>query len=59
MADTPNPMHDFGFDKGQGLEFGIYTLGDHLPNPNDGSRVSTKERVHEVGSIRHVASLVL
>lgn len=47
MADTPNPMHDFGFDKGQGLEFGIYTLGDHLPNPNDGSRVSTKERVHE------------
>src|SRR5690625_3857100 len=40
-------MHDFGFDKGQGLEFGIYTLGDHLPNPNDGSRVSTKERVHE------------
>ena len=47
MADTPNPMHDFGFDKGQGLEFGIYTLGDHLPNPNNGSRVSAKERVQE------------
>lgn len=47
MADTPDLMHDFGFDKGQGLEFGIYTLGDHLPNPNDGSRVSAKERVHE------------
>lgn len=30
MADTPNPMHDFGFDKGQGLEFGIYTPEDHL-----------------------------
>src|SRR5699024_5376667 len=47
VADTPDLMHDFGFDKGQGLEFGIYTLGDHLPNPNDGSRVSAKERVHE------------
>lgn len=47
MTAPSNPMHDFGFDQGQGLEMGIYTLGDHLPNPKDGSRVSAGERVHE------------
>ncbi|WP_287135929.1 LLM class flavin-dependent oxidoreductase [Corynebacterium sp.] len=47
MADSSNPMHEFGFDKGQGLEIGIYTLGDDLPNPKDGSRVSAGQRVQE------------
>lgn len=47
MADSLNQMQEFGFDKSKGLEIGIYTLGDHLPNPNDGSRVSAKERVQE------------
>ncbi|MFS0785921.1 LLM class flavin-dependent oxidoreductase [Shouchella sp. 1P09AA] len=34
--------------KENGLEFGIYTLGDHLPNPHTGKRISAQERVHEI-----------
>ncbi|GAF20780.1 LOW QUALITY PROTEIN: luciferase-like monooxygenase [Bacillus sp. JCM 19047] len=31
-----------------GLEFGIYTLGDHLPNPHTGKRISAQQRIHEI-----------
>ncbi|WP_207203779.1 LLM class flavin-dependent oxidoreductase [Actinomyces minihominis] len=34
-------------DPGAGLEFGMYTLGDHLPNPSTGERVSARERIRE------------
>ncbi|QDP39303.1 LLM class flavin-dependent oxidoreductase [Radiobacillus deserti] len=41
-------MEKYRINPEKGLEFGIYTLGDHLPNPITGERISAKERVHEI-----------
>ncbi|WP_164669731.1 LLM class flavin-dependent oxidoreductase [Virgibacillus doumboii] len=41
-------MEKYRIDPSKGLEFGIYTLGDHLPNPLTGERVSAEERIHEI-----------
>lgn len=41
-------LKKYGLDPSKGLEFGIYTLGDHLPNPLTGERISAEERVHEI-----------
>lgn len=35
-------------DQSKGLEFGLYTLGDHLPNPHTGKRISPKQRINEI-----------
>lgn len=47
MPESRNLMNELNFDPSQGLQFGMYTLGDHLPNPADGSRVSAGERIRE------------
>lgn len=47
QADPMNLMEHYGFTPGQGLQFGMYSLGDHLPNPADGSRVGAGERIRE------------
>lgn len=36
------------FDPSKGLEFGIYTLGDHLTNPHTGERISAAQRLNEI-----------
>ncbi|MFS0671998.1 LLM class flavin-dependent oxidoreductase [Ornithinibacillus sp. 179-J 7C1 HS] len=41
-------MENYRIDPSKGLEFGIYTLGDHLPNPITGERISAEERVLEI-----------
>ncbi|MFD2705380.1 LLM class flavin-dependent oxidoreductase [Salibacterium lacus] len=41
-------MQQYGIDKTKGLEFGIYTLGDHLPDPHTGERISAEQRIHEI-----------
>lgn len=41
-------MEKYRIDPTKGLEFGIYTLGDHLPNPHTGKRISAEERIHEI-----------
>ena len=41
-------MEKYRIDKNKGLEFGIYTLGDHLPNPNTQKRITAEERIHEI-----------
>ena len=41
-------MDKYRIDPSQGLEFGIYTLGDHLPDPKTGERISTEQRLHEI-----------
>lgn len=41
-------MKQYGIDQSKGMEFGIYTLGDHMPNPNTGQRISAKERINEI-----------
>jgi alkanesulfonate monooxygenase SsuD/methylene tetrahydromethanopterin reductase-like flavin-dependent oxidoreductase (luciferase family) len=38
-------MHSFKDNK---LEFGIYTLGDHLPDPSTGQRISAAQRIKEI-----------
>ncbi|WP_100011207.1 LLM class flavin-dependent oxidoreductase [Lentibacillus sediminis] len=41
-------MEKYRIDPDKGLEFGIYTLGDHLPDPATGKRISAEERIHEI-----------
>lgn len=41
-------MNKYRIDPGKGLEFGIYTLGDHLPDPNTGQRISAQERIRQI-----------
>ncbi|WP_099156923.1 LLM class flavin-dependent oxidoreductase [Virgibacillus ndiopensis] len=41
-------MEKYRIDESKGLEFGIYTLGDHLPNPLTGERISAEQRIHEI-----------
>jgi alkanesulfonate monooxygenase SsuD/methylene tetrahydromethanopterin reductase-like flavin-dependent oxidoreductase (luciferase family) len=38
-----------------GLEFGLYTLGDHLPDPGTGSRISARQRLQEIISLATLA----
>jgi len=32
----------------EGLEFGLYTLGDHIKDPNTGKRISAQQRLQEI-----------
>ncbi|MDC3412304.1 LLM class flavin-dependent oxidoreductase [Aquibacillus sp. 3ASR75-11] len=41
-------MEKYRIDQSKGLEFGIYTLGDHLPNPLTGERISAEQRIREI-----------
>ena len=41
-------MEKYRIDPSKGLEFGIYTLGDHLPDPITGERISAAQRIHEI-----------
>lgn len=41
-------MKKYRINPSKGLEFGIYTLGDHLPNPLTGERISAQQRIHEI-----------
>lgn len=38
-------MEDYRINKENGLEFGLYSLGDHMPNALTGKRVSAKEEL--------------
>lgn len=38
----------FGFKKDAPIEVGVYTLGDHMPNPDTGERIPTKQRINEI-----------
>lgn len=39
---------DYRIDDRKGLEFGLYTLGDHLENPHTGNRISAQQRLKEI-----------
>ncbi|WP_246490418.1 LLM class flavin-dependent oxidoreductase [Brevibacterium oceani] len=47
MSENTTTLDPVGFDPTQGLQFGMYSLGDHLPNPADGTRGSAGERIRE------------
>lgn len=41
-------MEKYRINPANGLEFGIYTLGDHLADPETGKRISAKQRLNEI-----------
>src|SRR5690606_1860485 len=41
-------MEKYRINPDNGIEFGIYTLGDHLPNPATGERISAQQRIHDI-----------
>lgn len=48
-------MEKYRIDPGKGLEFGIYTLGDHMPDPKTGERISAMQRVNEIIELAQLA----
>lgn len=43
------------FNSAKGLEFGLYTLGEHVPNPHTGKRVSAQERIKNIIEMAQLA----
>ena len=41
-------MEKYRIDQTKGLEFGLYSLGDHIPNPLTGERISAQQRLKEL-----------
>ncbi|SEQ95590.1 Flavin-dependent oxidoreductase, luciferase family (includes alkanesulfonate monooxygenase SsuD and methylene tetrahydromethanopterin reductase) [Virgibacillus subterraneus] len=41
-------MQNYRIDQSKGMELGIYTLGDHLPDPSTGERIPAGQRVNEI-----------
>jgi alkanesulfonate monooxygenase SsuD/methylene tetrahydromethanopterin reductase-like flavin-dependent oxidoreductase (luciferase family) len=48
-------MEKYRIDQSKGLEFGIYTLGDHIPNPHTGERISAQQRIQEIIELAKLA----
>ena len=48
-------MEKYRIDPNNGLEFGLYTLGDHIPNPLTGERISAEQRIHEIIELAKLA----
>ncbi|MDV2580733.1 LLM class flavin-dependent oxidoreductase [Alkalibacillus haloalkaliphilus] len=48
-------MEKYRINPDNGLEFGLYTLGDHLPNPNTGERIPAEQRIHEIIELSQLA----
>ncbi|MFI8712418.1 LLM class flavin-dependent oxidoreductase [Brevibacillus brevis] len=41
-------MEQYRIDAKKGLEFGLYSIGDHVPNPHTGSKISPEQRIKEL-----------
>ncbi|WP_366248909.1 LLM class flavin-dependent oxidoreductase [Terribacillus aidingensis] len=48
-------MEKYRIDPSKGMEFGIYTLGDHLADPRTGERISAKERIQQMVRLAQLA----
>lgn len=48
-------MEKYRINSNNGLEFGLYTLGDHLPDPTTGTRISAEQRIHEIIELAKLA----
>lgn len=48
-------MEKYRIDQSKGLEFGLYTLGDHMPNPHTGERIPAAQRIHEIIELAKLA----
>lgn len=41
-------MSQYRIDPSKGMEFGLYTLGDHIANHSTGKRISAQQRIKEI-----------
>lgn len=41
-------MEQYRINKNDGIEFGLYSLGDHLPNPHTGQLITPQQRIQEI-----------
>lgn len=48
-------MEKYHIDTKNGLEFGLYTLGDHMANPNTNQRISAQQRINEIIELAKLA----
>lgn len=48
-------MEKYRIDPSKGLEFGLYTLGDHISNPLTGKRISAGQRIREIIELAQLA----
>src|SRR5690625_2705713 len=48
-------LEKYRIDKNKPMEFGLYTLGDHLPDPAKGKRISAEQRIHEIIELAQLA----
>lgn len=55
MMQQPNPHKMPQFDPSKGMEFGLYTLGEHLPNPHTGKKIPASQRIKEIIEMAQLA----
>lgn len=48
-------MKKFRIDPSKGLEFGIFSLGDHMPDPLKKERISAQQRIREIIELAKLA----
>ncbi|OEC00667.1 luciferase [Lysinibacillus sphaericus] len=48
-------MENYRINQSAGLEFGLYSLGDHIPNPLTGHRISAQQRIQELIEMSQLA----
>ncbi|MCM3742443.1 LLM class flavin-dependent oxidoreductase [Oceanobacillus luteolus] len=48
-------MESYGIQPELGMEFGIYTLGDHISNPHTGKRIPAGQRIKEIIELAKLA----
>ncbi|WP_339228054.1 LLM class flavin-dependent oxidoreductase [Oceanobacillus sp. FSL K6-2867] len=48
-------MENYRIDPSKGLEFGLYTLGDHISDPHTGKRITAEQRIHEIIELARLA----
>lgn len=41
-------MEKYRMDTSKGMEFGLYSIGDHVLNPHNGEKISAEQRIHEL-----------
>jgi alkanesulfonate monooxygenase SsuD/methylene tetrahydromethanopterin reductase-like flavin-dependent oxidoreductase (luciferase family) len=55
MLERLFKMEKYRIDPSKGLEFGLYTLGDHLPHPETGERIPASQRLDEIIELAKLA----
>src|SRR5690625_3037753 len=48
-------MEKYRINQSEGMEFGLYSLGDHILNPLNGERLSSQERIQQIIEMSQLA----